>query len=180
VIEIGRGRPIFDNTRSLTLRLLFLNALQLLNRRNTTAYNAHHFLKPQFLLFPETLNFRIGGTTLFFSALNGFLKLAELSTDTNEVVIRRTLNVTARATGTNTFRTSRGITVGDPARLDASLLTVGAGQHLDRTRKDGKKESVTTLGGRFLRLLHNTVRYSGLLQEQEEEGCYSPQGVGAT
>jgi hypothetical protein len=98
----------------------------------------------------------------------------------NEVVVRRTLNIIARTTDTNTFRISKGITVGNPARLDASLLTIEAGRHLDRTRKDGKKESVTTLGGRFLRLLHNTVRHSRPLQEQEEEGCYSPRGVDAT
>jgi hypothetical protein len=131
-------------------------------------------------LFLETLNFRINGTTLFFGTFNGFLKLVELNTDTNEVVIRRTLNVTVRTTGMNIFRTSRGITVGDLVRFDASLLIVRVGRHLDRTRKDGKKESVTTFGGRFLRLLYNTVRYGGPLQEQEEERCYSSRGVGAT
>jgi hypothetical protein len=85
------------------------------------------------------LDFRIGSTALFFSALDGLLKLAELSTDTDEVIIGRTLNITTRATGANAFRTSRRIAVGDSARLDASLLTVGTGRHLDRTREDGKK-----------------------------------------
>jgi hypothetical protein len=85
------------------------------------------------------LDFRIGGTMFFFGALDGLLKLAELSTDTDEVIIGRILNVTVRTISPNTFRISRRIAVGDSARFDISLLIVGIGQYLDRIRKDRKK-----------------------------------------
>jgi hypothetical protein len=147
MIGIGRRRPIFGNTCSFTLRLLFLDTLQLLNQRNTMMYGAYYLLKLHFLLFPEATDFDIHLSLFFldlglqllallFSPLEFLLHLVVLGTDLLKVLKGGAQDVALGTAGMDIFGTTRRIEIGYLTGRLATSLTSRTRGHGDRPRKN--------------------------------------------